>query len=93
MERIIEIKVDEEIYLEVENLAKSSNSTVSELFVDYALSLSRKRKTTKGPFDIKTYDDLVEALEDSEVSIQQGRVVSEEIGMAKIRQLAGITNV
>ena len=42
----------------------------------------------KGPYDIKTYEDLLEALEESRIDIKEGRVISHEVMMEKLKRYA-----
>ena len=42
----------------------------------------------KGPYDIKTHEDLLEALEESRIDIKEGRVISHEVMMEKLKRYA-----
>ena len=93
MERIIEIHVDEDVYLEAENAASYVNSTVSELCSFYVLQLAKANSSPKKPKSINSKKELYAALEEAEECFRQGRVVSEEVMMKKLRQYAGIDDV
>ena len=46
------------------------------------------KKPKKGPYDIKTYEDLLEALEESRRDIKEGRLISHEVMMEKLKRYA-----
>ena len=88
METILQISVDDNVLLKAQEIATGKDKTVPELINEYLLSITKKR-----PKEVKTLEDLYEALAESRKQIENGQIVSEEVIMKKIRRYAGIDDV
>ena len=88
METTIEINVDEVSFRNAEIFAKTQNKTISDLVTDYIQSLPNQKIVTKRSNEVSSYEDLVEKLDEAMDDYKNGRIVSEEVMMNKLRQFA-----
>ena len=88
MDKILQIEVDDDVYNDAENLARDINTTVTELLSDYVVHLSEKTSATKKSNEVNTYDELVEALHKGMDDFENGRVITHEVMMEKLKRYA-----
>ena len=88
METTIEINVDETILHNAEIYARNKNKTISDLVTDYIQSLPNQKIVGKRSNEVNSYEELVEKLDEAIDDYKNGRVVSEEVMMNKLRQFA-----
>ena len=86
METMLQVSVDSNILMRAQKIAMEIDKTVPELINEYLLSITKKKQSNV----INSYEELLAALEEGQRAFEEGRVVSEEVGMARIKQLAGI---
>ena len=72
METVLQIKIDKTILHDVENYAEKMNISVSDLIGDYLLHIS-KYSLNKHVNVVRSYQELVEALEAGMEDILQGQ--------------------
>ena len=84
METILQISVDNNVLLKAQEIAMGADKTVPELLNDYLLSITKNR-----PKDVKTLEDLYEALAESRKQIENGQVITEEELFEHLKILSG----
>ena len=93
MRTTIQIEVDDAVLRDAEIVAQNEGYILSELLKEKVEQLALKIEAPKKGNEVKTYDDLVEALSISREQIEKGQTVPAEIVMAKIRRYAGLDDV
>ena len=88
METTIEINVDESSFRNAEIFAKNMNKTISDLVTDYIHSIPNQKIVTRRTNEVSSYEELVEKLEEAMDDYKNGRIVTEEVMMNKLRQYA-----
>ena len=76
---------DERNQTDIENNYSEITNVSDSVIIPQLNPVKRPRK---GPYDIKTYEDLLEALEESRRAIKEGRVISHEVMMEKLKRYA-----
>ena len=89
MEKIIEIKVNEAIYLQAENVAKDANSTVAEMCSEYVSTLAKANNSSRRPNSINSKKELYAALAEGKKAIDEGRYITHEEFIEKWTQKLG----
>ena len=78
METILQVRVEEAVLRDAEEVARFSNSTITELFSDFVSHLARQANRSEYCNEINNYKELVASLQLGREQYLAGEVITHE---------------